>query len=114
MYAAGLRATEVTLLKPGHLNFETGYLRVSGKGDKERMVPMGKMARKSVESYLKSVRPKWVKGNSEEALFVSRAGKKISRQTVWAIIKKYAKEAGIRKKIYPHILRHSFATHLLE
>ncbi len=114
MYAAGLRATEVTLLKVGHLNFETGYLRVSGKGDKERMVPMGKMARKSVERYLKSARPDWVKGNSEEALFVTRAGRRMSRQTVRAIIKKYAREPGGRKKIYPHTLRHSFATHRLE
>jgi integrase/recombinase XerD len=114
MYAAGLRATEVTLLKIGHLNFETGYLRVSGKGDKERIVPMGKMARHSVERYLKNVRPGWVKGNSEDVLFVTHAGRRMSRQTVWAILKKYARTAGVRKKIYPHILRHSFATHLLE
>ena len=114
MYAAGLRATEVTLLKTGHLNFETGYLRVSGKGDKERMVPMGKMARASVERYLAKVRPQWVKAGAEEALFVTRLGRRMSRQTVWGIIKKYARESKIRKKIYPHIRRHSFATHFLE
>jgi integrase/recombinase XerD len=114
MYAAGLRATEVTLLKVGHLNFESGYLRVSGKGDKERMVPMGRMARKSVERYLKTTRAAWVRGKPEDALFVTRAGRRMSRQTVWGILKKYARESRIRKKIYPHILRHSFATHLLE
>lgn len=114
MYATGARASEVTALKVGHVNLETGTVRVSGKGDKERMVPVGSKARKSIERYLATARTRWDKGSSEGALFLSRAGKKISRQTVWAILKKYAKEAGLKKDIYPHILRHSFATHLLE
>ena len=114
MYATGLRASEVTTLKVGHLNFELGYVRVIGKGDKERIVPVGEIARKSAKRYLDRVRPAWLEGRSEDALFVTRLGRKMSRQAVWQILKKYAKAAGVKKKIYPHILRHSFATHLLE
>ncbi|MGH7197376.1 MAG: site-specific tyrosine recombinase XerD [Candidatus Omnitrophota bacterium] len=114
MYATGLRASEVTALKTGHVNFELGYLRAIGKGDKERIVPVGKAAQKSVQRYLEKARPLWVKGAGQDALFVSRLGRKLSRQTVWGILKRHAKLAGVRKKIYPHILRHSFATHLLE
>ena len=114
MYATGLRATEVTSLKIGHLNFELGYIRVIGKGEKERIVPVGKAAKKSVQRYLKQVRTKWVKRTAGDILFVSRLGKRMSRQTVWGILKKYARQARLKKKTYPHILRHSFATHLLE
>ena len=114
MYATGLRASELTGLKIGHLNFELGTVRVIGKGEKERIVPMGSSARKSVKRYLDQVRPQWVKQRPEDALFVSRLGRKLSRVSVWAILKKYAGDAGIRKKVYPHLLRHSFATHLLE
>jgi integrase/recombinase XerD len=114
MYATGLRASEVTALKTSRLNLEAGVLRIAGKGDKERIVPVGQVAQKSVDTYLRKVRSAWVKNASEDALFVSRQGKRLSRQSVWGILKKYAKAAGIRKKIYPHILRHSFATHLLE
>ena len=114
MYAAGLRASEVVSLKAAHLNFEAGFLRVIGKGEKERVVPMGRSAQKSVKRYLELARPRWVKNGAEDRLFVNRRGLKISRQTVWKIIKKNAKAAGLTKKIYPHILRHSFATHLLE
>jgi len=114
MYATGLRASEAAGLKMGHLNFDLGYIRIIGKGEKERIVPVGRTARKYVLRYLEQARPRWVKGNSEDALFVSRLGKKMSRQTVWMILKKYAQVSGIHKKIYPHILRHSFATHLLE
>ncbi len=114
MYATGLRASEVAGLKIGHVNFDLGYIRVIGKGDKERIVPLGRTAKKSVQRYLKHTRPRWVKEDSEDALFVSRLGKKLSRQTVWMILKKYVHAAGLHKKVYPHILRHSFATHLLE
>ena len=114
MYATGLRASELAGLKVGHLNFELGYVRVIGKGEKERIVPMGLSAKKSVKRYLDQVRPQWVKQRPEDALFVSRLGKKLSRVSVWHLLKKYASGAGIRKKVYPHILRHSFATHLLE
>ena len=114
MYATGLRASEVASLKVGHLNFDLGYLRVIGKGEKERIVPMGTSAKKSVTRYLERARPEWVKGTAEDALFVSRLGKRLSRQTVWMILKRCIGDSGIRKKVYPHILRHSFATHLLE
>lgn len=114
MYATGLRASEVTTLKAGDVNFELGFARVMGKGGKERVVPMGQAAKKSVRRYLDRARPEWVKGKAEDVLFVTRLGKRMSRQTVWGILKKCAGEARVRKKIYPHILRHSFATHLLE
>jgi integrase/recombinase XerD len=114
MYATGLRASEVTALRTGHVNFELGYLRVIGKGEKERVVPVGAAAQKSVKRYLEKVRPLWVRGQAHDSLFVSRLGRKLSRQTVWGVLKRHAKLAGVRKKIYPHILRHSFATHLLE
>ena len=113
MYATGARASEASTIKLGAVSFETGYVRIRGKGEKERMVPLGGMAKKSIQRYLEKTRPEWVKGGSEDALFVSRLGKKMSRVSVWAILKKYAKVAGVRKDIYPHILRHSFATHLL-
>src|SRR3989338_4369899 len=114
LYATGIRASEVTAIKAGNLNFDLGYVRVIGKGDKERIVPVGEAAKKSVLRYLNQVRPKWAKQDAEDALFVSRAGRKMSRQAVWEIIKKYAKSAKVKKKVSPHILRHSFATHLLE
>ncbi|HXV19158.1 MAG TPA: tyrosine-type recombinase/integrase, partial [Candidatus Omnitrophota bacterium] len=102
MYATGLRASEVTGLKTGHLNFETGVIRIFGKGEKERVVPMGQASQKSLKRYLEKARPVWTKGGAEDALFVSKLGKRMSRQTVWGILKKYAKLAGVRKKIYPH------------
>ena len=113
MYAAGLRASEASSVKLADVNLNQGHLRVLGKGSKERMVPVGATARKSVERYL-PVRVKWLKGRTEEALFVSRLGRRLSRQSVWGVLRKYAAGGGIRKKLYPHILRHSFATHLLE
>ncbi len=114
MYAAGLRASEVTGLKLGQLNFEEGIVRVTGKGEKERMVPVGRPARPSPRGFLDRARNRWVKGAEEDAFFVTRFGRKMSRQAVWKILRKYAKESRLQKKVYPHILRHSFATHLLE
>ena len=114
MYATGLRASEVTTLKLSSLDFQDGVVRILGKGSKERIVPMGRKARESVRRYIAQGRAEWVKRSATEALFVTRQGKPMSRQSVWAILKKYAKTSGLRKKIYPHILRHSFATHLLE
>ena len=96
------------------MNIDIGFLRCIGKGDKERVIPLGKKAIASINRYLETTRPKFLKGKESEFLFVSRFGKKISRQSFWKILKKYAKLARIKKPIKPHILRHSFATHLLE
>jgi len=115
MYATGLRASEVTTLNLGSLDFEDGIVRILGKGSKERIVPVGRKARESVRRYLDRVRPEWAKkGGAGDALFLTRLGKPMSRQSVWAILKDCAKKSKLGKKIYPHILRHSFATHLLE
>ena len=113
LYAAGLRASEIASLKVSQADLEGGMLRVMGKGSKERMVPIGRKAREVLKRYLRRSRAEGPAGGSEY-LFLSRAGRPISRQTVWSILKKYARRRGLRKKIYPHILRHSFATHLLE
>lgn len=114
MYATGMRASEVVNLRLEDINLEVGYLRCLGKGRKERIVPLGRKAKEALVRYLDRVRPKLLKGKTIFEIFLSRLGKKISRQTLWNIIKKYAKGAKIKKVIKPHTLRHSFATHLLE
>ncbi len=114
MYAAGLRATEVAALKREDFNMEYAYLRCRGKGSKERVVPVGKPARKAVEAFLDEPRERLLRGKERSELFVTARGGPLSRQTVWRIIKKYALRAGLSRKIYPHTLRHTFATHLLE
>ncbi len=115
MYATGLRVSEAVNLKVSDLNMDVGFLRCIGKGSKERIVPLGREAIKAVERYLEKVRPKLLKNSPDTGvLFLSRLGKKISRQSFWKMIKRYAIKAGIKKDIRPHTLRHSFATHLLE
>jgi integrase/recombinase XerD len=114
LYATGMRVSEVVNLKLDNVNTEVGFLRCVGKGDKERVIPLGKKAIASIQRYLAASRPLLLKNRESEALFVSRFGKKISRQSLWKLIKRYAKLARIKKSIKPHILRHSFATHLLE
>ena len=115
MYATGVRASEVTMLKLSSLDFQDGVVRVLGKGSKERLVPMGRAARESVRRYIARGRPQWARrSESGDALFVTRRGGAMSRQSIWAILKKYARTSGLGKKVYPHVLRHSFATHLLE
>jgi integrase/recombinase XerD len=114
LYATGLRVSELISLKLNHVNFETGYIRCLGKGSKERIVPLGKMAKDCLELYLRQGRGKLAKIPSEEAIFVNYYGKKLTRQGFWKILKKYVAKAGINKEITPHTLRHSFATHLLE
>ncbi|MDD2679816.1 MAG: site-specific tyrosine recombinase XerD [Candidatus Omnitrophica bacterium] len=114
LYATGMRVSEAVNLKKDNVNLDIGFLRCIGKGSKERVIPLGKKAIASIQRYLEISRPKLLKGKQAEFLFVSRFGKKISRQSFWKIIKKYAKAARIKKPIKPHILRHSFATHLLE
>jgi len=114
MYASGLRVSEVKDLKKININLESNFVKCLGKGEKERIVPVGKTAKKALENYIVRARDKFSKKTHDEHLFLSKLGKKLSRQSIWKMIKKYAKEAGIQKHITPHTLRHSFATHLLE
>jgi len=115
MYATGVRVSEVASIKVSWINFDYGYIRCQGKGSKQRIVPMGAEASKSIRRYLQEVRPFLVKIEGDEPLlFLSRTGKMLRRENIWSIVKKYATKAGIRSNISPHTLRHSFATHLLE
>ncbi len=113
MYASGLRVSEVINLKIEDVNLEFSYLKCKGKGSKERLVPFGNVAKKWVEEYLLRGRPKFLK-KVNDYIFLNQRGGKLTRQGVWKIIKKYATLVNIDKKISPHTLRHSFATHLLE
>ena len=114
MYATGMRVSEVVELMLNGLNLDMGFIRCTGKGGKERIVPVGKEAKKALTRYLDKSRPKLTKRGEDKHLFLSKLGKKISRQSFWKMLKKYARAAGIKKSISPHTLRHSFATHLLE
>jgi len=114
MYATGLRVSELVNLNIENINLDVGFVRCVGKGSKERIVPIGKQSQLALERYIKNSRTKLIKSQSANSLFLSRLGKKISRQSFWKMIKKYAQLAGIKKDIMPHTLRHSFATHLLE
>jgi integrase/recombinase XerD len=115
LYAAGLRVSELILIKRQDVNLEMGFVRVLGKGAKERIVPMGQHAREKIDDYLKLGLPLLLKKNiTSHYLFVARAGKPMTRQGFWKLLKQYGVKAGIGKKITPHTLRHSFATHLLE
>lgn len=111
MYAAGLRVTELTTLRMGDANLESGYVTVLGKGDKRRIVPLGRPARSRIEAYLPD-RARWAR-QTEKALFVTSRGGPMTRQGFWKLIKRYATAVGIEKPVSPHKLRHSFATHLL-
>lgn len=114
MYATGLRASEVIDLNIQNINLDLGVIRCIGKGSKERIVPLGKIAKVAIKRYIDKVRPKLLKSGAENGLFLTRLGRKMSRQMLWKIIKGYTKKARIDKGIKPHTLRHSFATHLLE
>lgn len=113
MYSSGLRVSELCGLLLQAVNLEEGFLRVYGKGSKERVVPVGSHAIKAIRDYLAAGRPHLVKGRTGSELFISQQGKPISRKTVWHLVGKYAQHVGIHKKVKPHLLRHSFATHLL-
>ena len=114
LYAAGLRVSELMRLKLQDVNLEAGFVRVFGKGSKERIVPIGFFAKEKIDNYLMNGRPRLLKGLVSPYLFVARAGKPMTRQGFWKLLKRYAKTAGFAKKITPHSLRHSFASHLLE
>lgn len=114
MYASGLRVSEVINLLIENVFFNEGILRVTGKGSKERIVPIGNSALKCIKTYLDNVREKIDNNTSGSILFLNARGGKLSRMAIWNIVNKYSKLAKISKKIHPHTLRHSFATHLLE
>ncbi|MFC4022879.1 site-specific tyrosine recombinase XerD [Oceanobacillus longus] len=115
LYATGLRVTELITLKVSDLHLTMGFVQCLGKGSKERIVPLGDVAKSATENYLESSRQKLVKNNKQEtALFVNQHGRPLSRQGFWKILKSLVQDAGINKTITPHTLRHSFATHLLE
>lgn len=114
LYATGIRVSELVSLDVEDVNLNLGYVRCLGKGNKERIVPIGSAAIRAVSSYLERAREELLRDADERALFVNHQGKRLTRQGFWKIIKRYAREAGINKPITPHTLRHSFATHLLE
>ncbi len=113
LYACGLRVSELVGLTIDESNLRAGFVRVRGKGSKERLVPMGEVARDWLVQYLQEARPSLVHGQMTDALFPSRVGGFMSRQNFWYTIKSYAKQAGIERELSPHTLRHAFATHLL-
>ncbi|MBU0971174.1 MAG: site-specific tyrosine recombinase XerD [Proteobacteria bacterium] len=114
MYGAGLRVSELIFLRLQDVNLGAGLLRVMGKGSKERMIPIGAKARVVTQEWIDKARPLVLTNSPSQYLFVARAGKPMTRQAFWKIIKRHATLAGISKNITPHTLRHSFATHLLE
>lgn len=115
LYATGLRISELVALGVGDINLELGFVRTTGKGSKERLVPMGRIAQELLRGYLHDARPSLLREEPTTDLFITReTGKRMTRQAFWKIIKKYALTAGIQANISPHKLRHSFATHLLE
>jgi len=114
LYAAGLRVSELVNLKLRDVNLEACFVRVFGKGSRERIVPIGMIAREKTDNYIKTARPLLLKKITSQYLFVARAGKPMTRQGFWKLLKKYALGTGIKKKITPHSFRHSFASHLLE
>lgn len=118
LYATGMRVSELTDLEKDQLFFEIGFIRVLGKGRKERLVPIGEVAQIALERYIETARPEFKSNeNPQKAknkLFLSQRGNPLSRMSIWNIVNDAAERAGIEKNVYPHIFRHSFATHLLE
>ncbi len=114
LYASGLRAGEVVSATVNNLNLDEGIIRVTGKGNKTRLVPLGSAARSALDSYLSGERPQLAGRGAGNEIFLSRRSGKLTTQRVWQIVKERALQAGIDENLYPHLLRHSFATHLLE
>jgi integrase/recombinase XerD len=114
LYATGLRVSELISLQVQQIDLQGNYLTVKGKGSKVRAVPFGKWAREALSRYMTEARPRLLKGRSSSFLFTARSGKPLTRQGFWKLIRRYALAAGIEKRVTPHTLRHSFATHLLE
>ena len=113
LYATGIRASELAGLKTSSVNLDIGYLRCVGKGNKERVIPVGKAAIAAVTEYVMDLRPKLAKAKSEDFLLLSRTGRPLGRIEIWRLVKKYAVRAGMPRNLTVHTLRHCFATHLL-
>lgn len=113
LYASGMRVSEACDLKREHTDLSLGIARCRGKGNKERIVPLGRPAVESIRLYLDRERPKLAKGKDSPNLFLSRSGRRLSRDAVWRLLKKWSLRAGLSRAVHPHMLRHSFATHLL-
>jgi integrase/recombinase XerD len=114
MYACGLRVSETVNLKLNNLRFDEAIIRIFGKGDKERIIPLGIPAQRIMLRYIEKIRPYLLKDNPEESfVFLSKNGKILTRKRIWGIVKEAGKIAGIQKNIHPHTIRHSFASHLL-
>jgi len=114
LYATGIRVSELIGLTVNGINWQAGYLVAMGKGEKERIVPVGRTAYDRVKHYQEEARPLLLKGGESPHLFLNRSGKGMTRQGFWKILKQYAVKAGLGKRVHPHIFRHSFASHLLE
>lgn len=113
LYASGLRVTELITLRQNDISFEMAYVRCFGKGSKERIIPLGRYALEALEQYINHCRPKVANNWQTDILFLNKSGKGLTRQGFWKLIKKYGRQAGITADLTPHVLRHSFATHLL-
>ena len=114
LYATGLRVSELITLQMQQINFQGNFLTVKGKGSKVRAVPFGKWARQKLLDYVKGARLRLSKGRASAFVFINRSGRPLTRQGFWKLIRGHALTAGIEKRVTPHTLRHSFATHLLE
>jgi integrase/recombinase XerD len=114
MYATGMRVSELVNLKLTDLHMDMGFVKCLGKGQKERIIPVGAKAKEALQKYIEKARPKFLKKADGGALFLTRLGKSMSRQSFWMVIKYYVRAARIKKHVTPHTLRHSFATHLLQ
>ncbi|HOI56154.1 MAG TPA: site-specific tyrosine recombinase XerD [Phycisphaerae bacterium] len=113
MYATGTRASEVVALKIEDVNFEYRYVRCFGKGSKERIVPMAERDLQVLRRYLEDERPRLAHGKVTSYTFLTKSGNRLSRESIWRVVKKYARRVGLSARVSPHTLRHSFATHLL-
>ena len=114
LYATGIRVSELITARISSLDLEEGLIRVFGKGSRQRIVPMGRTAADVIERYLREVRPTLDRGSGGGILFLNRRGRPLSRMAIWSLVRGAAEKCGIRPKVSPHVLRHTFATHLLQ
>jgi integrase/recombinase XerD len=113
LYACGLRVSEALALRGSQVNLAAGFVTVLGKGGKERVVPLGRPARAALEAYLTGERPRLLRGRTSPFVFLGPSGKPLTRQAIWKLVRQRARAAGLGRRVSPHMLRHTFATHLL-